>query len=317
MISFRLLSSLSQVYFILFASFALAIINVTVDDSVSTGPVVPNYLPNNSIWRLGNSCTTCSAHPDRVVAFHGTWHDIIYYPSGGFVPSIEVSFTGNALYIFFIIANNLPGLVKLTDIYFELDNVNVSSYIQIPDNNGNTTSYQYNVPVYHNDTLDFGPHTMTVSPVLAGNNVQMLFDYLIYSTTDASTENSSSTTSPSATSTASPSESSPSSLRTSSGRGISAIIGGTVGGGAFLLLAASLSCYWIYKRRHGDGRPSTEEWIHLREPTSTTCTSRGNTSIDSSDPARSPSPDLAIVMRQIHEQRKQGTLSRKSQEVVS
>jgi len=294
------------VYFILFAtgSFALAIINVTVDDAVLAGPVVPNYLPNSSVWNIGNNCTTCSAHPDRVSAFNGTWHDIVYYPSDGFVPAIEISFTGNGLYIFFIIPNTLPGLVKLTDIYFELDNVNVSSYIHNPDNN----TY-YNVPVYANGELDFGPHTMMVQPVLAGSNVVMLFDYLIYSTTNASIGNSTSTTSPLAT--AAP-ESSPSSGETSSGLHISAIIGGTVGGGAFLLLGASLSCYWMYKRRHHGGRPSTEEWIPMGEPTSTTSVSPGNLTVDLPAQTRSPSPNYTDMMKGINERSEKVIRSRNS-----
>lgn len=86
--------------------------------------------------------------------------------------------TGSALYIFFILANNVTYATTFTDIEFVLDNGAVAStYTHTP---GTATDYQYNVPVYANDSLGSGQHNMMIQPVNSGNNVLILFDYLIY-----------------------------------------------------------------------------------------------------------------------------------------
>ena len=95
MIPFRPLYGQAQVCFILFASFALAALqNVTVDDSVSTGAVVPQYLPNSSIWNQGNNCSICLVKPDPSLAYNGTWHDATFSSSNGYTQTVEFSFTG-------------------------------------------------------------------------------------------------------------------------------------------------------------------------------------------------------------------------------
>jgi hypothetical protein len=95
MIPFRPLYGQAQVYSILFASFALAALqNVTVDDAVSTGAVVPQYLPNESVWNQGNTCTGCYVQPNPSLAYNGTWHDTTFSSSNGYTQEIEFSFTG-------------------------------------------------------------------------------------------------------------------------------------------------------------------------------------------------------------------------------
>lgn len=60
-----------------------------------------------------------------------------------------------------------------------LDQVLVGTYTHNPST---STDYQYNVPVYANDSLVFAEHNMTIQPVTnAGSNVLILFDYFIYS----------------------------------------------------------------------------------------------------------------------------------------
>ncbi|KAF8552923.1 hypothetical protein OG21DRAFT_1510912 [Imleria badia] len=76
MIPFRVLSRQAQVYPVLSASFALAALqNVTVDNAVLTGAMVPQYLPSDSVWNIGNNCTACFVKPDPSLAYNGTWHD--------------------------------------------------------------------------------------------------------------------------------------------------------------------------------------------------------------------------------------------------
>ncbi|KAF8447258.1 hypothetical protein L210DRAFT_944256 [Boletus edulis BED1] len=232
------------VYFVLFAGFALAALqNVTVDDGVLTGAVVPQYLPGVSVWHIGNNCTGCFVKPDPSLAYNGTWHDSTFYPTYGYTPAIEFTFTGSALYIFFITANNITGASTFTDLDFVLDQVTVGRYTHTPSP---ITGYQYNVSVYVNESMELGEHNMMVQPVDSGNDVLMLFDYFIY-TTDASVSVSSSA-SPSSTLPPSPPTSG---TATSSSPNIGAIAGGVVGGvAAVVLVAISLFCYWRKRAVH-------------------------------------------------------------------
>ncbi|KAF8551996.1 hypothetical protein OG21DRAFT_1416887 [Imleria badia] len=178
MICCRALSAQAQVYLVLSASFALsALQNVTVDDAVLNGAVVPQYLPSDSVWNIGNNCTGCFVKPDPSLAYNGTWHDTTYSSSNGYTQAIEFTFTGSALYIFFIIANTVSNATTLTDVDFVLDQLAVSSYTHTPST---STDYQYNVAIYANDSLVLGEHNMMIQPVNSGNNVLILFDYLIY-----------------------------------------------------------------------------------------------------------------------------------------
>ncbi|KAG8218025.1 hypothetical protein J3R82DRAFT_6224 [Butyriboletus roseoflavus] len=233
------------VYFVLFASFALAALqNTTVDDAVLTGAVIPQYLPGQSEWNIGNNCTVCLVKPDPSLVYNGTWHDTTYRPNNSYTQTIEFTFTGNALYIFFIIANSVPYATTLTDVQFVLDNgVAMSTYTHAP---GTTTNFQYNVPVYVNESLASGRHNMMILPVNTGNNVLILFDYLIYST---DTSSSASPSVPAASNSPSASATSNGTQGTSSGPNIGAIIGAVCG--AVVLVIGCLLCYRRYKRRNG------------------------------------------------------------------
>ncbi|KAF8120854.1 hypothetical protein EV363DRAFT_1278597 [Boletus edulis] len=228
-------------HFVLFATFALAALrNVTVDDAVLTGTVVPQYLPSASAWHQGNNCTVCAAKPDPSMVYDGTWHDTTYSPPNGTFKSIEFSFTGHALYIYFILANAPNFLLSeaLTSVYGILNGVTFPPYIHSSIGNG----YQYNVAVFANDSLTSGTHTMTVQPFVpadTGNrSILMLFDYLIYTTDTLDVVPTTSmssvmtatrpSTNPSAESSTSPT--SPVASGMSSGQNIGAIVGGTVAG---------------------------------------------------------------------------------------
>ncbi|KAN0076719.1 hypothetical protein V8E55_010574 [Tylopilus felleus] len=248
----RPLSGEIQLYLVLFASFTLAALqNVTVDDAVLTGAVVPQYLPTASLWNsvVGNNCTSCTVKPDPSLAYDGTWHDTTYYPSNDYTPSFQFTFTGSALYIFFIIANNLNNsYIAFTSVQFELDEVLVSTYTHTPST---STDYQYNVLVYANSSMTPGQHTMVVVPAVnTGNRVLVLFDYLIY-TMDTSSSLSTSSSTQAFTSAVTAT----SVTGTSPASNIGAIVGGTVGGVTALVLAiASLLCYRSkrYKGRRDD-----------------------------------------------------------------
>ena len=85
----------SLICFILFANIVLAALqNVTVDDAVLTGPVVPVYLPSPSSWSQGNQCSNCAAKPDPSLAYNGTWHDTTFYPNSNVSQAFQITFVG-------------------------------------------------------------------------------------------------------------------------------------------------------------------------------------------------------------------------------
>ena len=96
------LSRQAQVCFILFASFALAALqNVTVDDAVLTGAVVPTYLPSPSNWNQGNICLGCLVQPDSSMAYNGTWHDTTFSPNSTVSQAFEFTFIGTFPNLFY------------------------------------------------------------------------------------------------------------------------------------------------------------------------------------------------------------------------
>ena len=92
----------AQVYFILFAGLAIAALqNITVDDSVSVGSVVPTYLPSPTNWNQGNTCSGCIAQPDPHYAYNGTWHDATYFQNSTVTNAFEFTFVGTFLDLLF------------------------------------------------------------------------------------------------------------------------------------------------------------------------------------------------------------------------
>ncbi|KAF8422155.1 hypothetical protein L210DRAFT_1057496, partial [Boletus edulis BED1] len=76
-----------------------------------------------------------------------TWHDNTCNPANGFTQAMELMFIGNALYIFIIANSNVTGV---PDANFVLDQVTVDRYTHTPSS---STDYQYNVPVYVNESM--------------------------------------------------------------------------------------------------------------------------------------------------------------------
>ncbi|KAG9308335.1 hypothetical protein JVU11DRAFT_12099 [Chiua virens] len=169
-----------------------------------------------------------------------------------------------------------------------MDGIAVGSFVHSPTS---STNYQYNVPVYVNNSVPSGNHDVSIYPVNTGNSVLMLFDYLVYTTdTDLVTTSGSVSQSTSATSSISSSGtagmtsgSTSQSMTTTTSPSSSkipgadsrpknslntAIIGGAVGGAASLaLVVAFLLCYRRHKRRQDKHIYSLEETM-LEPPVS-------------------------------------------------
>ena len=160
--------------------------NITVDDTFGdpdTG-LSPAYLPNQPTpWHPGSptgTCPQCNIQPstlDLSQIYNKTWHDATNKPPA-VPPTITVSFSGSAVYVFNIVPNKLSGTVTNTDISFTIDNEYVGSFIRHADN---TSDILYNHPVYSNTTLQDDVHTLVMSAGGTGQSL-ILFDYLIYTT---------------------------------------------------------------------------------------------------------------------------------------
>ncbi|KAI0754145.1 hypothetical protein C8Q80DRAFT_1265827 [Daedaleopsis nitida] len=160
---------------------------------------------------------------------------------------ITIRFSGIAIYVYNIIANNIAAagnMHTLTDLSFVLDNATVGNYTA----RGNPlalTQYDYNVNVLSQEGLKDTEHVLEIHAAMSSSTAMVLFDYAVYTV---------STTDPPPSVSPSSSPSSPSSESTGSGhradRSVPAgvIIGSTTGGvGAGVLLTVLIG--WFLRRR--------------------------------------------------------------------
>ncbi|KLO15322.1 hypothetical protein SCHPADRAFT_824858 [Schizopora paradoxa] len=145
--------------------------NVTVDDQAPSNNSVLVYMPP-MVWNEGAGCDFCSAKPNESFAFDGTWHDAAYNP-GDSTAEISISFTGTAIYTFFIVPDMNS---QTTNLNFTLDGVPAGSF-QHPL--GNRTQFLYNVSTFGRAGLENAAHSLIIT---SGGNTSslLLFDYLVY-----------------------------------------------------------------------------------------------------------------------------------------
>ncbi|KAH9886728.1 hypothetical protein C8Q73DRAFT_795210 [Cubamyces lactineus] len=171
-----------------------ASVNRTIDDQKgdSVTGAVPLYLPSGA-WNIGQTCTSCAFRANDPIdvsqVIDGTWHDATHYGASDPDPkTIQVNFTGHAVYVYHVVINYLTyGIITSTDLAFYIDDELVGSYTHDPTGtkSNNTLPVFYNVPVYTNASLVDGNHTLTIG---ASGNMEalMLFDYVVYTTEDDS-----------------------------------------------------------------------------------------------------------------------------------
>lgn len=258
------------------------LVNITVDDQLGdpTTDLFPDYTPNDGTWHNGSShedCPTCFINPsilDLTQVYDGTWHDATYRPPG--TPAmITVRFNGSAVYVFNILPNTLPGTDTSANISFAIDGEDVGSFIRSPDPG---TSILYNQLVYHNATLNDGPHALTMT---AGNNSLILFDYLLYTTQGNGTTSTSSA--PTSKSTPDDPSQSPSPRASAP---VGSIVGGVLGGIA--LLGGVLGAFFLYKRHSRSRSARTAMLGDKQDDSSGGGRERGYRA--GGDPSVSPSP---------------------------
>ncbi|KAJ8474396.1 hypothetical protein ONZ45_g3278 [Pleurotus djamor] len=155
--------------------------NVTIDDETGdeASHVLPVYTPTT--WAQGSRCPKCYPF-DASQSHGGTWHDYTWMPTSN-VPegSVEFSFSGVSIYLFFSIVNHLPEYFYWkADYVIYIDGNYVFNYVHQPDpQDAREVLYQF--LIYANETLDNRNHTLklqanpnSVEPIL------LLFDYAEY-----------------------------------------------------------------------------------------------------------------------------------------
>ncbi|KAI0652603.1 hypothetical protein C8Q79DRAFT_109891 [Trametes meyenii] len=150
--------------------------NVTIDDSAPEGVL---YLPSESYWSVGLSCSFCALHPDATQAYNKTWHVVVYDPGELAVPQVDISFTGNSVYVYAILADTIPGGLNTTDptrVDFLIDGAQVGSFIHNP---GPQPRFLYNQLIYANQSLKNGDHLIAIKPKTDASSI-IFFDYVIY-----------------------------------------------------------------------------------------------------------------------------------------
>ncbi|KAL1951089.1 hypothetical protein VTO73DRAFT_238 [Trametes versicolor] len=224
--------------------------NDELGDSV-TG-VKPTYRPTNN-WAQGSTCAGCFLTPNKVVnvsrAFDGTWHDSTYTPEtpGNSDNTIDASFMGTAVYVYFIIPNFVQFTTTLVNVSFSIDGTSYGQYQHIPHT---TSTILYNTLVFHTTNLANTDHTIEIRA--SGSNASLiLFDNMVYTVDEADPSSSSlgSTFTIVPPTSNSPHDPSPSNAATEAAREfrssppIGAIAGGVAGGVAILSLLFVLYCY--------------------------------------------------------------------------
>lgn len=203
-----------------------ALLNSTIDDGFPDprAGVSISYIPPEA-WNKGGSCERCTARPSVTELYNGTWHDSTFNTVAGSnnfpnTPlSATVTFTGSAIYVFCAIAKTTRGPFGNSDMTFFIDNDQVGNFYRPAPG---TPGYDYNVLVYKNESIPNGEHAFTLrNGRVDGIQSLVLLDRIVYTYDDGS----------------------------GGSPPIGAIVGGTLGGVAFLCAIAVAVGYWWMKRK--------------------------------------------------------------------
>lgn len=181
--------------------------DVTVDDTSDS----ITYSPADD-WNQGNGCTSCSASPTASSAHGSSWHDTTYQ-AGDTAHTITYEFTGTGIAAYFIVPDIQTGdLTLTTNLTFSLDDSTVGTYSHSPTGGA---EFLYNQECFSKQGLSDGSHTLVISAnAPSGQSSLVLFDYLVYTTSD---QTSSSSSTPTSSTTSSTSVSSSSTQTSNSG----------------------------------------------------------------------------------------------------
>ncbi|EIN07866.1 hypothetical protein PUNSTDRAFT_135383 [Punctularia strigosozonata HHB-11173 SS5] len=150
--------------------------NYTIDDYYGDSRTagLPEY---GGQWNYGPMCPGCEVQPSPSLVFNGSWHDTTddHFRPQPQSPSVTLSFTGTAIYVFCVIPDTVAPLVTTTaNMTFTLDQAVVGNYVHEPSA---SIDYLFNVNVFKREELVDGPHTLLIE---AQYESYMAFDYAIY-----------------------------------------------------------------------------------------------------------------------------------------
>ncbi|KAF9497096.1 hypothetical protein BDN71DRAFT_636153 [Pleurotus eryngii] len=169
--------ALRIIYLLYFLTIAAAAPrNITIDDELGdelTGNR-PSFSPLLG-WAQGAVCDGClKLDPGKTI--QRTWHAHTRRSNETW-SAVSFPFTGTAVFVYCILANNLTGITALANYSFFLDGAEVGRFIHVPENG---SDFQYNVLVYSNTSVPNGNHTFQLLADSNVNDTLILFDYAQY-----------------------------------------------------------------------------------------------------------------------------------------
>ncbi|KAJ7694654.1 hypothetical protein B0H17DRAFT_931545 [Mycena rosella] len=150
--------------------------NRTIDDTNgnSVSGQLPVYSPAG-YFSPNSNCAACTVKLDSTQVFDGTWHDSSQLDKGPPV-SITLSFTGIAIYVFCVLANNVENTVTTSDIIFSLDGAPQGRFTHEPSS---SPDYIYGANVFTAQGLEQGLHKVVLTTDNPAGTL-LLFDYAMY-----------------------------------------------------------------------------------------------------------------------------------------
>ncbi|KAE9396742.1 hypothetical protein BT96DRAFT_96058 [Gymnopus androsaceus JB14] len=164
-------------------------VNRSIDDALgdSVTGQKPIFLPSTpGVWKSQTHCPGCTLLPPTTSAFDGTYTAATYYPDLQNI-SISFDFTGTAVYIFFILANNPsnPTITATTAADFTLDGSLAGTFNHSPNSSAPAFQFNQSALAFSMTELENETHQMIISitdPVLS---LWVNFDYALYTFDDA------------------------------------------------------------------------------------------------------------------------------------
>ncbi|PBK58544.1 hypothetical protein ARMSODRAFT_118026 [Armillaria solidipes] len=247
------------------------LINHTIDDTlgdeltgfqVSYSPAGQHSNGTILVWKNASQCSDCAVVPDRSLAMNDTWTGATYDPSMGNITA-QLLFHGSAIYVYLILSNYPKSTGVVSDVIcdFRMDGEVVGSYSHDTDG---TYQFEYNILAYRNASLSDEDHTL-VMETTGTEPSYLIFDYAVYTNTQASTLIPSSTTQLSATSSnpvslSSSAASSISSTSSPSSSSLAKTFGGAIAVGILVLIILAASVVFYLRRlRRRQSTPATPE----------------------------------------------------------
>uniref|UniRef100_A0A8H7Y1U1 Uncharacterized protein n=1 Tax=Psilocybe cubensis TaxID=181762 RepID=A0A8H7Y1U1_PSICU len=157
-------------------------VNRTIDDTFGDSVTKQRvtYTPASGVWHDATCLTSsgCAIVGDPTQCFSSTYTAATYRDPWS-ETSIAMQFNGTAIYVFFILANNMgTGIITQTVANFTLDGGQPQLFTHQPD--PNTKDLNYGQLVFSLTNLTNSEHTLVISASEVHINSYINFDYAVY-----------------------------------------------------------------------------------------------------------------------------------------